>query len=97
MKYIYILISILLLSGCSSTPSDEIYGLDKPYYGASEYCLDLKKRTLEDYSNSENYDQYRRECEYYGGNEPPVSDQTTDCIINAIFGGSCSEAYEKWQ
>jgi len=88
---------VVLVSGCSSTPSGEVYGLDNKYYGASEYCLNLKKEAYKDVSDFEVNDRYTSECEAYSGSAPPMRDQHEDCVINVLLGGSCSEAYDKWK
>jgi hypothetical protein len=87
---------ILFVSGCTSTPSDEVYGLDRQYYGASEYCLELKSEAYNDVSNLEINDRYTQECESYSGTAPPISEQNEDCVIDILLGGSCSETYKKW-
>jgi hypothetical protein len=45
---------IILVSGCTSTPSNDVYGLDRQYYGASEYCLGLKNEAYKDCSGQVN-------------------------------------------
>ena len=96
MKHLFILFCGVVLVGCASN-QNRAPGGNERYYGASEYCLNLKKRATDDLSNPDNYRQYQDECEFYGGSEPPKEDQNRECILNMILGGSCSEAYEKWE
>jgi hypothetical protein len=97
MKRLLVLFFGVVLVGCASNQDHGSLAVSDRYYGASEYCLNLKKRATDDLSNQDNYRKYQDECEFYGGTAPPKEDQNTECILNMILGGSCSEAYEKWE
>jgi len=86
----------IFVSGCTLQPSNEVYGLDRQYYGASEYCLELKSEAYKDVSSFEINDRYASECEPYSGSAPPIEEQNKDCVIDMLLGGSCSETYKKW-
>ena len=88
MNKLGVLLLVILVSGCSTTPTDGVYGLDRQYYGASEYCLNLKNEAYKDVSNFDINDRYTSECETYSGNAPPMRDQHEDCVISVLCGGS---------